>query len=167
MAKGCSRLHVLFANAPRHYRGEEGKACRRGVRAGSRWPHTSPFLVATSCGYIPFPFFLATATALARDSIAEGERYEDFFAYVASPRPDVSQKRLHPAYPTIWKVAERCQMVVFYFTGIHFELEMSFLHSLPVLDFAIFGDYGAPVVELLKVLAGLPAGSRGGNGNNA
>lgn len=53
-----AKIRIVLANLPLKVR--EG---RRGVRAGSRWPHTRPLEEA---GYVPFPFFLAYATALLK-----------------------------------------------------------------------------------------------------
>ena len=108
-----SRIRVLFTNPPwwgsqisgdrdskiplikRHY-----KSWERGVRSGSRWPHT--YVGKSSPGnavfgdYLPFPFFLAYAASYAekelgnsasvvlRDSIARAESYEDYYEYFAS-----------------------------------------------------------------------------------
>lgn len=70
----------------------------RGVRSGSRWPHT--YIGRSAPGnpvfgdYLPFPFFLAYAasyvqegigskgTVVLRDSIARSESYEDYFNFV-------------------------------------------------------------------------------------
>jgi radical SAM superfamily enzyme YgiQ (UPF0313 family) len=115
MEKGeqmSSSMKVLFTNppwwgnqVPRVYRKRFTPIKRsvlrweRGVRSGSRWPHT--FLGASSPGnplfgdYLPFPFFLSYATSYAergimgrgsvvmRDSIARAETYEDFYSYLA------------------------------------------------------------------------------------
>jgi hypothetical protein len=47
-------MKVLLANAPWRKEGYYG------VRAGSRWPHFE----RCGTGYMPFPFFLAYATAV-------------------------------------------------------------------------------------------------------
>lgn len=72
----------------------------RGVRSGSRWPHT--YVGQSSPGkaifgdYLPFPFFLAYAASyverglgglgsvVMRDSIARAETYEEYYKYFAS-----------------------------------------------------------------------------------
>ena len=72
----------------------------RGVRAGSRWPHTyvgrsSPDKPVFR-DYLSFPFFLSTAASYVkslmtgdihvelRDSIARAESYQSFFSYIKS-----------------------------------------------------------------------------------
>lgn len=70
----------------------------RGVRSGSRWPHT--YVGASSpnspvfSDYLPFPFFLSYAASyvkenvnkdsevVLRDSIARAESYQDFYDYI-------------------------------------------------------------------------------------
>ena len=68
-------MRTILLNLPWHENG------RLGVRAGSRWPFTSEPENDGYIHYIPFPFFLAYATALLKkeakevrliDAIAEG-----------------------------------------------------------------------------------------------
>jgi hypothetical protein len=93
---------ILFSNPPWWATGPDG-LLRIGIRAGSRWPFTRH-----SChmpdsfhfgGYLPFPFFLAHAASYTqarlpsakvelRDSIARGESYDSFFAYLQQFHPD-------------------------------------------------------------------------------
>lgn len=84
---------------------------RRGIRAGSRWPFTMPSGYhpdAFQFGhYLPTPFFLGSAAAYVarecvlvdeagadkpmieiRDSIARGESYNTFFAFLIQSQPD-------------------------------------------------------------------------------
>jgi hypothetical protein len=98
---------ALFVNPPWWSAGDDlgdGKfQLRRGVRAGSRWPFTLNASHAPDDfkfgGYIPFPYFLASAAAWAareladtvdvefRDSIARGESYKSFNDYWSAVRP--------------------------------------------------------------------------------
>ena len=104
-------MKVLFTNPP--WWGSEVKVTKtsrilrrksfanrweRGVRSGSRWPHT--YIGRSSPGnpifgdYLPFPFFLAYAASyvqagigekgkvVLRDSIARSESYEEFYRFV-------------------------------------------------------------------------------------
>ncbi len=82
-------MMVLLANLPWRRFGATG------VRAGSRWPHLKG---PTETHYLPFPFFLAYATALLRkhgfqavlvDAIAEGLSYDDFYAKALALKPDL------------------------------------------------------------------------------
>lgn len=83
---------ILFSNLPWWTYGEQGEL-RQGVRAGSRWPFTRPASHLPDQfqfgGYLPFPFFLSSAAAYAkqelpgydvemRDSISRGESYRTF-----------------------------------------------------------------------------------------
>lgn len=105
------RVKILFANPPwwgnqvqiskkegRFRKKVQVSRWERGVRSGSRWPHTyvgrSRPGEAIFGDYLPFPFFLAYAASyvqsglgdlhevVLRDSIARSESYEDFFSYV-------------------------------------------------------------------------------------
>ncbi|MHA1360643.1 MAG: B12-binding domain-containing radical SAM protein [Candidatus Helarchaeota archaeon] len=64
-------------------------AMRMGLRAGGRWPYTSPGIHK---GYFPFPFNMAYADAylkkkgiksVLRDSILHLDEYKDFFDFAA------------------------------------------------------------------------------------
>lgn len=92
---------VAFINPPWWAAGEDGKL-RQGIRAGSRWPFTRHAAYAPDMFrfgyYLPFPFFLSSAAAwakkelqgsevLIRDSIARGESYKSFFAWILSAKP--------------------------------------------------------------------------------
>ncbi len=99
-------MKVLFSNPP-WWEGWERKwgvipVRRAGVRAGSRWPFTyqshslpgwrAPF------EYLTMPFFMSFAASyvaketgaavVLRDSIARRESYGDYYAYLASEKPD-------------------------------------------------------------------------------
>lgn len=102
-------MTILFANPPWFVYdpipGQTNRVnLRRGIRAGSRWPFTFPSAFApdnfTFGQYTPTPFFLQSAAAYAekamdgehsvviRDSIARGESYVKFFAYLGHLQPD-------------------------------------------------------------------------------
>ena len=97
---------VLFSNLP-WWGAEPGKeegrfALRQGIRAGSRWPFTTPadFLpdhFKFGC-YLPYPWFMGSAAGyleakrpdvrvVFRDSIARGESYQTFIAYLNVLKP--------------------------------------------------------------------------------
>lgn len=160
-------MRVLFCNVPWHAFPDGNSAGFRGVRAGSRWPHTIPYHGGALVGnYLPFPFFLATVHALAvkegiesrvRDSVALGESYEQFYAAVDDFAPDVVV--LETATPSIVNDLEVARRLVregrvLVMTGIHGELEQSeFLRRERAIDYVIYGEYERPCVDLLHALA--------------
>lgn len=94
-------MKIIFSNPPWFEQSDTG--LRMGIRAGSRWPFTihapHPVDQFQFGSYLPFPFFLgyaASYTAKAvpgavvtmRDSIARGEGYRSFLAYVEKEKPD-------------------------------------------------------------------------------
>ncbi|WP_170291916.1 B12-binding domain-containing radical SAM protein [Heliobacterium mobile] len=161
-------MRVLFSNAPWHKQAEIGQAGWRGVRAGSRWPHTSPFFGGElTGGYIPFPFFLSTAAAMAkragletfiRDSIAMGESYADFFNFVREYDPQVIiMETSTPSLSNDLAIARRLKKdfskALIIFCGAHFELEQEkFIESNRDIDFTVYGEYETALVELLNLL---------------
>ncbi len=98
-------MKVLFSNAP-WWEGVEGTPPRQywraGVRAGSRWPFTTPVCGApdrfVARGYLPYPFFMGYAATYAaretgaevhfRDSIALRESYTSYFTHLERERYD-------------------------------------------------------------------------------
>ena len=169
-------MNVLFSNPPWHTQPSNNKIGLRGVRAGSRWPHTFeyykhepvdglvPDLIA---GYMPFPFWLATAGALAkrngfnvetRDSIALGETYENFYKVAFDFKPDVVVVETATAtfahdLDIIAKLKQHNPSLIAIFTGLHVELEEpEFLAKTPLLDYMIYGEYEHPVLKLLEAL---------------
>lgn len=169
-------MRVLFLNPPWYKLPEDGHEGWRGVRAGSRWPHT--FTVDNACekdgilpgllgGYLPFPFWLATAGALAkqrgfeayvRDSIALGETYDNFYGFVNSYNPDVivietASATLKHDLAIANKIKNSHPLCIVVFTGLHIELEdKSFLERTPVIDYIAYGEYEASVIKLLEVI---------------
>ncbi len=157
-------MRVLFANVPWHDIDETGRGWR-GIRAGSRWPHTLPCYGQDMVGgYLPFPIFLATACALSqrsgfeavvRDCIATGEGYDVFYRYIEGYNPSaIVIETSTPSLKNDLEVAQTIKAMlphtVVIFTGIHFELEQEgFLLSHPEVDFAVYGEYEVPVNDLL------------------
>ena len=102
-------MTILFANPPWWIAVPDPKRpgfgnLRRGVRAGSRWPFTTPAQFHPDLfkwgQYLPFPFFMASAaawvqreflpsaTVVLRDSIARGESYDSFWLFIRQLHPD-------------------------------------------------------------------------------
>ncbi|MFC2153925.1 B12-binding domain-containing radical SAM protein [Candidatus Altiarchaeota archaeon] len=86
-------MKVFIGNAPWIAEG------RVGVRAGSRWPYTSPIKrISNLMEYLPFPFFLAYSAAVIEragvdvsvsDGIAEGLSKEQFIEKIAEQQPEL------------------------------------------------------------------------------
>lgn len=114
-------MKILFSNPP--WWEYAGRLLRQGIRAGSRWPFTK---IATHYpdyfvfgGYLPAPFFLQYATSWTarefpeaqvtlRDSIARGESYLAFSAYLQKDRPDwIVIETATPSWPHDSKTIDR------------------------------------------------------------
>jgi hypothetical protein len=94
-------MKILFSNLP-WWQNDHGEL-RQGIRAGSRWPFTRHAVHEPDNfrfgGYIPAPYFLSYAASytqrefpdakvILRDSIARGESYSGFMAWVTKWQPD-------------------------------------------------------------------------------
>jgi hypothetical protein len=94
-------MKILFSNLP-WWQNDNGEL-RQGIRAGSRWPFTRHATHEPDNfrfgGYLPTPFFLQYAASYTqrefpdaevrlRDSIARGESYSGFMAWVTKWQPD-------------------------------------------------------------------------------
>jgi len=95
-------MKILFSNFP-WFTIEDG-VLRKGVRAGSRWPNTTPSRSRedqfVDGMYAPYPFFMGYATSYAqkhcpsdtiimRDSIARHESYRVYYEYIAAEKFDM------------------------------------------------------------------------------
>lgn len=169
-------MRVLFSNPPWYTSEGPDRTSLRGVRAGSRWPHQFEYRSAGAVdgyipeligGYIPFPVFLATAAALAkehghetemRDSVASGETYETYYAHIQAFQPDAvvietSTPTLRHDLRVVDEIRQRVPGVVVLFSGMHFELEeASFLERYPQVDFTVYGEYEFSTVQVLDRL---------------
>ncbi|BCK86736.1 hypothetical protein MIZ01_0502 [Sideroxyarcus emersonii] len=169
-------MKVLFTNPPWYKAPTPTQPGWRGVRAGSRWPHTfevhshtirDGLIAELVGGYLPFPVWLATAAAFAkregfdtviRDSLSMGETYESFYAYVKQFSPDFVV--LESSTPTVridLEIAARIRALVpevkILFTGLHVEFEQEdFLEQHAEIDFLIYGEYEVPTLQLLCAL---------------
>lgn len=133
-----------------------------GVRAGSRWPHFE------NCRskYMPFPFFLAYATALLEkdgfdvcliDGIAEKICIEDFFKKLGTYRPDIVVYEVStPSIDHDIKVAKETKKrlgneVKIVFCGPHYEMfNRKFLQIHQDVDIVIQGEYEFTLLELCE-----------------
>lgn len=149
-------MKVFLGNAP--WRSGD----RVGIRAGSRWPFT------TKCeekvpGYLPFPFFLAYATAVLEendvdvnlvDGIAEGYDEEEFIGKIEKFKPDLVL--LETSTPTIYvdleiakKIKERfgCEIAL---AGPHASVMYSDIMKEDFVDYTLVGEYEYTLLDLVK-----------------
>ncbi|WP_166371116.1 radical SAM protein [Psychromonas sp. SA13A] len=173
-----NKISVLLVNPPWYQQPQEKIPGWHGVRAGSRWPHDFPYyshtvkngIVSELLGtYIPFPFWLATASALLKengydaylhDSIALGETYESFTNFVQNYNADfmvfeTASATLEHDLSIIDKIKKYDPSVVIILTGLHIELEdPSFLQAHPQIDYIVYGEYEGSLLNLMKALEG-------------
>ncbi len=156
------RMRVLLANAPWR------KPGRLGVRAGSRWPFT---LDATSGEtiphYLPFPFFLAYATAVLEqhdvptlliDAIALGLSDEEFYRRVEDFSPDIVL--LETSTPTIntdlrnaKEIKTRLPECRILFVGPHASImKGKLLSDNPQVDIILLGEYDYTLYEVYRAI---------------
>ncbi|SHJ66691.1 B12-binding domain-containing radical SAM protein [Paramaledivibacter caminithermalis] len=158
-------MRVLLTNPPWH--NIEKESGWLGVRAGSRWPHTWDYTGNMINPYLPFPFYLATATSFAKqqgfdakiiDSIAQGHTYEEFYNEFKKFSPDIlvietSTPSLNNDLKIARKIKEINNNVIIIFCGIHNEIEeTSFLEKYQNIDYTVYGEYEYPLICLMKAL---------------
>lgn len=151
-------VRVFLGNAP------WSKDGLVGVRAGSRWPH-----LQDPCDpYLPFPFYLAYATAVLEkegfevfllDGIAERISTEEFIRRCADFRPDfvlleVSTASIEQDLQTTAALRERLPEAKIAFAGLFPEAgESEFLQQHPEVDYAFRGEYEYTLREVAQALA--------------
>ncbi|MAX52905.1 MAG: hypothetical protein CMH22_13095 [Methylophaga sp.] len=169
-------MKVLFSNPPWYKEATPETPGWRGVRAGSRWPHTFQVHSHTVVdgiiqehigGYLPFPVWLATGAAYAkregfetviRDSLSMGETFDSFYQFIKESRPDfIVIESSTPTVKTDLKIVSQIKALLpdvkVAFTGLHTEFEdETFLEQNPVIDFTIYGEYETTVIQLLCAL---------------
>lgn len=132
---------------------------RKGVRAGSRWPHLKD---PSEKEYLPFPFFLAYATALLKknnitayllDALAEDYDLEETISFVESYQPETivietSTVTLAHDIACAARLADKHTVI---FVGPETQLgQAHFLMESPHIDYAITGEYEWTLLELVK-----------------
>ena len=136
-----------------------------GVRAGSRWPHFE----RCSSAYIPFPFFLAYATALlekngaevrAVDGIAERMPLDKFYNHMTSFGPDLVVFEVStPSIDHDLAIAHETKSlfggnVPVVFCGPHNDMyQAEFLEQHPEVDFVLQGEYEFTLLDLVQTLS--------------
>jgi GT2 family glycosyltransferase/radical SAM superfamily enzyme YgiQ (UPF0313 family)/16S rRNA G966 N2-methylase RsmD len=181
MQPSAERIHVEAAENPNQKGGFKvmllnppwRTGSRAGVRAGSRWPFTMEIGDAPIPGYMPFPFFLAYATALLKreglnavivDAIAEGLSDEQFMERIAGFTPDlVLIETATPSVHVDIQVGKRIKQAtkgrtLLAYSGTHVTaLGKDFFAENPDADILLTGEYEAVLLEVVKKLdAGLP-----------
>lgn len=155
-ASAKKKKEVLLANLPWQKNG------RSGVRAGSRWPHIKD---NTEGDYLPFPFFLAYATALLRqhninasiqDAIAEKIGPDEFISKVLSMNIDylVAETSV-PSFYNDMEILEKIAQggISIILCGPHAEIySPAFLKNHPFIDFVLIGEYEYSLLGLMCAL---------------
>lgn len=148
-------MKVVLANLPWKI-GE-----RWGVRAGSRWPH----IKASQEGeYLPFPFFLAYASALLKkngydvyliDAIAEKLPYENFIRKVKKIAPDfiVAETATASLYNDIVLLKRLSRAAGIIICGPDVNItSKEFLEKNQFITYVLKGEYELTLLELLQHL---------------
>ena len=135
-----------------------------GVRAGSRWPHFEN----ADQEYMPFPFFLAYATAVLEqndtevmlvDAIAEHLCSEEFYQHIQKFGPDLivlevstpSLQTDHEHWLHIRKMVGTDVKIAL--TGIHHPMQTpAWLNDNPEIDFVLVGEYEYTLRDLVNRL---------------
>lgn len=162
-------MKVLLLNAPWHSVDTQLGVGKLGCRAGSRWPHMRDYHGKMVSRYQPFPFFLATATAMLKeagfdaiihDSIVLGESYEEFYEFVQLTDPDlilseISSPSIYNDLEIARKIKRLLPDVKIAVAGLHAPIaQESFLYEHKSIDFAIYGEYEHPLVLLAQAMNG-------------
>lgn len=152
-------MKVFLGNAPWYREGFYG------VRAGSRWPH---FERNESC-YMPFPFFLAYATALleqdghhvfAVDGIAERMSEQEFYRKIRGYQPEVVILEVSTAsMKTDLRQCREIRQIIgrdakLIICGVDTNIyQPSFLTEHHDIDYVLKGEYEYTLRELIRTLA--------------
>lgn len=161
-ANVIKKTKVMLLNPP----WREGS--RAGVRAGSRWPFTMEIGKEPSPVYLPFPFFMAYATAMLKrdgfeavlvDAVAEGLTDEEFLERVRGFCPDViliesatASIKVDLQYTQrIKELLKHGTKVIF--SGAHVSaLGEGFLREIPDIDAIVLGEYEDTFLKIVKIL---------------
>lgn len=150
-------MTVLLVNPPWIVDG------RKGVRAGSRWPHLK---IEEEGGYMPFPFFLAYAAAVLKlnkldvkllDAIAENLTLKEFFDKVRKLAPDLIF--LETSIPSlnydlrVMKILKKISKAKIAISGLDLNITNSeFLKKHFFIDFVLFGECEQTLFHLVSCL---------------
>lgn len=148
-------MKVFLGNAPWRKEGFYG------VRAGSRWPHFE----RCGAGYMPFPFFLAYATAVLErakievmlvDGIAEELTEPQFIDRIKQYQPELivleaSTSSIEADIEIAKKIKLNYPAAKLAFCGPHiFMYQSEFLQEHLELDFVLQGEYEYTLLGLVE-----------------
>jgi radical SAM superfamily enzyme YgiQ (UPF0313 family) len=147
---------ILLANLPWQRDG------MWGVRAGSRWPHIKN---ETERDYLPFPFFLAYATALLKkhsieadliDAIADQMTEDKFLGSLSENNYDylVSETSI-PSFCEDLRLLEKISDmgIRIILCGPNHEIyNPQFMEEHPFINFVLYGEYEFSLLELMQCL---------------
>jgi len=156
-------FRVMLLNPPWRI----GERC--GIGAGSRWPYTTTDVdeVSSVPDYVPFPFFLAYATALLKknglnavivDAIAEGLSDEEFLERIKGFNPElvlIETATVSIENDLEWaaKLKDINENIEVAFTGTHVSaLGGDFLLENSDVDYLVIGEYEFAALELSESL---------------
>lgn len=151
-------LRVFLGNAPWK------KPGFYGVRAGSRWPHFE----SDQSEYMPFPFFMAYASALLRregfdvrivDAIAEGMDDHSFLSNIENYCPDILVFEVSTiSIKTDLALAKKAREIIpketlIIFCGLHTEMNRpDFLENQSQIDLVLIGEYEFTLLEVANTI---------------
>lgn len=151
-------LRVFLGNSPWR------KPGFYGVRAGSRWPHFE----SNQSEYMPFPFFMAYASALLQregfdvrivDGIADRMDEQTFLSDIESHCPDILVFEVSTiSIKTDLALAKEARNRIpkeslIIFCGLHTEMNRSdFLENQPQVDVVMIGEYEFTLLDVANAI---------------
>ncbi|MBN2368339.1 radical SAM protein [Candidatus Woesearchaeota archaeon] len=150
-------MKILLVNPPWVVDG------RKGVRAGSRWPHLK---IPEEEGYLPYPFFMGYAVSLLKsggyearaiDAIAEDISYDEFRKRVADFSPDIlfsetSTPSLNHDLRLLTEIKKEKSMVLVLAGPDSNMFTERFIDENPLVDFVLIGEYDTTLLDLVSAL---------------
>ena len=155
-------IKVLLSNPP--WKKDKNQY---GVRAGSRWPFTQSVTNERSLDYIPFPFFLAYATAFLEkepgvdvnsiDAIAEGLTESEYYEKVEALDPDIIfAESATASFPEDFKHVKKTKArlgdsLIYLLGGPHVTyFPEKTLTDYPEIDYCLIGEYEWTLREFVR-----------------
>jgi radical SAM superfamily enzyme YgiQ (UPF0313 family) len=150
-------LKIFLGNGPWYKKGYYG------VRAGSRWPHFEE----EGNRYLPFPFYLAYATAILEksgyncrivDGVAERISEDEYVQRAIDYQPDViilevSTASLETDMRQVQRIKDSRPNAKIIFCGIHLDMyRPEFMESTPLVDYVMKGEYDLNIVKLIETI---------------
>ncbi len=147
------KTKIFLGNAPWY------KPGYYGVRAGSRWPHFEK----EGSLYVPFPFFLAYATAVLEkagfpvllvDAIPLKMKEKEFYKKIEEFRPDIVVLETSTAsFDNDFKIAKEIKEYFspkhLIFCGPHHLMyRKEFLENQDIIDIVMIGEYEYTLLEI-------------------